>query len=316
MPSQGSTDLAVTVTRLTTRLTTHNSTRADIWGAVTQRRSTYRVSHQQWERLLDFISSLQQWRHHLQHLYITIHYSSTHGSSTPCRTISAHCPVLHGRKKNAAFSPSPCAVCELQPELTGGMMATSSPAWIACSAPEASSSSSTSTYSRLTVTAQLLSTFSCMPGYASLSLAKRSRTRRGAGSCSVVLPVKVAAAAKYKTVNRPAASFGADMVPTSAGPAKLVRQTSHESRATIRPSKFSDQPKRKCSAGHHRSDSRIIHAILENITRGGTFEKRVVVAYLLVVVCVEEKVRSSRRRRRERWTVDPSTRASGQSRLL
>jgi hypothetical protein len=76
-------------------------------------------------------------------------------------------------------------------------MATSSPSLISRSHC-GESSPSTSTYSRLTVKAQLLSTLGVMPEYRASSSENRSRALTGAGSSSVDLAVKLAAAAKYK----------------------------------------------------------------------------------------------------------------------
>jgi hypothetical protein len=65
----------------------------------------------------------------------------------------------------------------------------------------------------LTVIAQLLNTLLRMSGYLSSSIAKTSRARTGAGRCSLVLPVKVEAAAKYRIEKWPLGALADAMMP-------------------------------------------------------------------------------------------------------
>jgi hypothetical protein len=141
----------------------------------------------------------------------------------------------------------------LQPELTGGMMATSPPSPISLS-PPCAPSSSTSTYSKFTVTAQLLSTWSLMPVYLSSSSANKSRALIGAGRCSLVFLVYVDAAAKYNIAKWPAGGLAGAIVSTACPLAMHRRMCCNEwTRWDF------DQEEiefRRC----RRSDVRVIHA--------------------------------------------------------
>jgi hypothetical protein len=134
-------------------------------------------------------------------------------------------------------------------------MATSSPSLISRSHC-GESSPSISTYSKLTVKAQLLRTFAEMPAYRASSSANRSRALTGAGRSSVDLAVKLAAAAKYKMEKWP---FAGAMLPMLCGMlalGQLLRKKTNAKKILIR---------EKGSAGQRRSAARIIHAIVFDI---------------------------------------------------
>src|SRR5271163_4127268 len=96
------------------------------------------------------------------------------------------------------------AICQrtptnFHPLLTGGIIPTSSPGLINNPSVESnfgSESSSISTYSRFTVTAQLLRTLVVMPGYRYSSVGKSFVSGSGAGSSSDDRVVKLLAVAK------------------------------------------------------------------------------------------------------------------------
>ena len=87
-------------------------------------------------------------------------------------------------------------------------MATSSPSCIVSSGTFISFEvRSRSTYSRLTVTAQLFSTLALTPGYLDSSAPNSLESSNGAGICSHDFLVNVAAVAKYRRVKCPARGF-------------------------------------------------------------------------------------------------------------
>lgn len=103
-------------------------------------------------------------------------------------------------KHNGVHSYSPANFTNFHPLLTGGIIPTSSPGLINnpsdVQSNFGSKSSSISTYSRFTVTAQLLRTFVVMPGYRDSSVGKSFVSGSGAGSSSDDRVVKVLAVAK------------------------------------------------------------------------------------------------------------------------
>ena len=95
----------------------------------------------------------------------------------------------------------------LQPELTGGMIATSSFSSITMLLVSESSLVGTSTYSRFRVTRLCLRTSAVMPGYRCSSVLKRLAKGNGAGSISSLLPAVELAAAKYRILKWPEDGF-------------------------------------------------------------------------------------------------------------
>lgn len=92
---------------------------------------------------------------------------------------------------------------QAQPELTGGIIATSSPSLITAAVdvvprPDKARVASTSTYSRFKVTAQLSRTPRVMPKYFDSRTWHSFANSRGAGRSSNAFLVKLAAEAKYK----------------------------------------------------------------------------------------------------------------------
>jgi hypothetical protein len=98
----------------------------------------------------------------------------------------------------------------LQPELTGGMMATSSPCCI--TSPSETSEAGMSTYSRLTVTRHESSILDRRPGYLDSSCVNSCPSARGAGRASDSFPVKVLAPAKYRMLKCPAGGLAPETI--------------------------------------------------------------------------------------------------------
>ena len=103
---------------------------------------------------------------------------------------------------------------QAHPELTGGIIATSSPSLIttaigALPNPEKARVSSTSTYSRFKVTAELSRTPCVMPKYFESRNWDSFAKSRGAGKSSNAFLVKLAAEAKYRIRKCPGGGFPA-----------------------------------------------------------------------------------------------------------
>jgi len=92
------------------------------------------------------------------------------------------------------------------PELTGGIIATSSPSWMVTSL-SSEPLPGESTYSKFTVTRQLSRIFCRIPGYLASRIVKRFDNGSGASKISEFFAVYEFADAKYSNTKWPAGIF-------------------------------------------------------------------------------------------------------------